>query len=309
VTPFLHKPVLVEEVVANLRCRAGGSYVDGTIGMGGHAAAILRASEPSGWLYGCDRDGVALEEARKRLAEFSGRFEFKRDDFANLGKWIARDSCDGVLLDLGVSSPQLEQAERGFSFQQDGPLDMRMDDRQTLTAASLLNEASEFELATLFRDLGGERRAGRLAREIVRARVAQPFTRTLQLARLIERAAPRSGQKRHPATQVFQALRLAVNDELESLQRGLKAALGILKSSGRLAVITFHSGEDKIVKEFGKHVTLDYTFPGDIDIPELRQPRSPLMRWIARKAIKPAREEIQNNPRARSAQLRILEKL
>lgn len=294
--------------MTNLKCHPDGVYADGTIGMGGHAAAILRASSPRGWLYGCDRDGAALEEARRTLAEFAGRFEFRRDDFANLGDWIAADSCDGVLLDLGVSSPQLEQAERGFSFQQDGPLDMRLDDRQTRTAASLLHEASEGELESIFRNLGGERRAAFLAREIVQARASQRLRTTIELARLIERVAPRGGQKRHPATRVFQALRLAVNGELESLQRGLKGALAILKPAGRLAVITFHSGEDKIVKEFGRQVTRDYTFPGEVDIPELRRPRAPLMEWVERKAIKPSPGEVKNNPRARSAQLRILEK-
>lgn len=304
-----HKPVLLAEVVASLQCRPGGRYVDGTIGMGGHAAAILRASAPTGWLYGCDRDGDALEEARQRLAVFAGRFELRRDDFANLAEWIPKGSCDGVVLDLGMSSFQIEQAERGFSFQKDGPLDMRMDTRQPLTAASLLNQASETELRDLFWTLGGEPRAARLARALVEARATQPFSRTLEVARLVERVAPRPGKGRHPATRVFQALRMAVNHETDSLRAGLKGCLEILKPGGRAAFITFHSGEDRIVKEFGREASRGYDFPGTVDVPELRQERPVRMRWVQRKAITASPGEILENPRARSAQLRVLEKV
>ena len=174
-----------------------------------------------GWLYGCDRDGAAVEAARARLADFAGRFEMRQGNFAELADWVPPGSCDGVLLDLGVSSPQLDAAERGFSFQQDGPLDMRMDRRQALTAAELVNTASAEELAKIFWELGGERDARRLARAIVQDRERRPFETTRQLAELIERLAPRRGKKTHPATKVFQALRIAVNDEIGSLERGL----------------------------------------------------------------------------------------
>lgn len=305
--PELHKPVLLEEVLAGLKCGPGGVYADGTIGMGGHAAAILMASAPTGWLYGSDRDGDALEIARARLAPFAGRFALSRGNFSELDEWVPQGSCDGVLLDLGVNSAQLERAERGFSFQKDGPLDMRMDNRQTVTAALLLNEASEAELVHIFAD-GGEPRAAKLVRAVVRSRAARPFTSTLQFAGLVERILPRHGKKRHPATRAFQALRLAVNAELPSLRRGLEAAVALLKPGGRLAVITFHSGEDKIVKAFGRELALDYFSPGGADIPELRQPRTPVLRPVQRKAIQPSAREIEENPRARSAQLRVFEK-
>ncbi len=215
---------------------------------------------------------------------------------------------DGVLLDLGVSSPQLDSAERGFSFQQDGPLDMRMDTRQGLSAADLVNRLSVDELTKLFRELGDEPQARRFARAIEQERRRELFRTTAQLAGLIERLAPRHGRKTHPATRVFQALRIAVNDELSSLDRGLAGALKILKPGGRLAVITFHSLEDRRVKEFGRARARDYTFPGEVDVPELRQPRTPELKWVQRKAITPGAAELEINPRSRSAQLRIMEK-
>ncbi|HVU08450.1 MAG TPA: 16S rRNA (cytosine(1402)-N(4))-methyltransferase RsmH [Verrucomicrobiae bacterium] len=307
---FIHKPVMVAEALAALNPRPGGRYADGTLGGAGHAANILAASSPTGWLYGCDRDGVAVEAAQKRLAEkFSGRFEIRRGNFAEMAGWIPAASCDGVLLDLGVSSPQLDFAERGFSFQQDGRLNMRMDDRQLLTAADLVNGASAEELARIFWEYGGERESRRFAKAIVHDREQKKFETTKQLAELIERLAPRAGKKTHPATKVFQALRIAVNDEIGSLKLGLEAALKILKPGGRLAVITFHSLEDRIVKEFGREKTRDYTFSGKVDIPELRQPRAPEMKWVNRKAIAPGESELKENPRSRSAQLRILEKI
>jgi 16S rRNA (cytosine1402-N4)-methyltransferase len=309
VPDFIHKPVMVAEVLGALRPRAGGRYADGTVGGGGHAAAVLAASSPDGRLSGCDRDGDAVEVARARLAEFAGRFELRRENFAGLAGWIPAASCDGVLLDLGVSSPQLDVAERGFSFQQDGPLDMRMDARQALTAAELVNGASAEELAKIFWELGDERDSRRLAKAIVHDREQRPFRTTRQLAELVERLSPRAGRRTHPATKVFQALRLAVNDELSSLKRGLGAALTILKPGGRLAVITFHSLEDRLVKEFGRARTRDYTFPGGTDVPELRVPRTPEAVWVNRKAIKPGAAELAENPRSRSAQLRVLEKI
>ena len=300
---------MVAEVLAALRPRPDGRYVDGTIAGGGHAAAILQASTPSGWLFGCDRDGAALEAAAARLAEFSGRFELKRGNFSELADWLEPESCDGVLLDLGVSSPQLDWVERGFSFQQSGPLDMRMDTRQPLTAERLVNEASVDELIRIFRDLGEEPEARRLARVIENERRLRRFETTRQLAELIERASRHRGKRLHPATRVFQALRMAVNDELGALRFGLEAALRILKSRGRLAVITFHSGEVRLVKQFGRDHSRDYALPGEVDVPELRQPVTAKLKWVQRKAIRPDAEELAANPRARSAQLRVLEKI
>jgi 16S rRNA (cytosine1402-N4)-methyltransferase len=214
-----------------------------------------------------------------------------------------------VLLDLGVSSPQLDAAGRGFSFQAEGPLDMRMDDRQTQTAADLVNDMDAEELAKIFWEFGDERDSRRFAKAIVHDRALRRFTTTRQLAELIERLAPRHGKKSHPATKVFQALRIAVNDEIGSLQRGLEAAVNILKPGGRLAVITFHSLEDRVVKEFGREKSRDYKFSGEVDVPELRTPVAPVLKWVSRKAILPGDAELVENPRSRSAQLRVLEKI
>jgi 16S rRNA (cytosine1402-N4)-methyltransferase len=281
--------------------------VDGTLGGGGHAAALLEASAPTGRLFGCDQDGAALEAARLRLAEFRGRFEIRRGNFASLAEWVAPASCKGVVLDLGVSSPQIDQPERGFSFQSDGPLDMRMNQDQALSAATLVNESEVEELARIFWEFGGESHSRRIARAIARARQAGPLQGTRALAELIERVLPRGGGKAHPATKVFQALRMAVNDELGNLRRGLAAAVTILAPGGRLAVLTFHSVEDRVVKEFGGRLSRDYEVDGP-DVPELRRPRPPVLRWVQRKAIRPGETELRENPRSRSAQCRVLEK-
>lgn len=307
-TELIHKPVLMAEVLQALQPQPGGKYADGTLGLGGHAAAVLAASSPSGWLWACDRDGVALEVATQRLAEFAGRFELRRGNYAELSEWIPAGSCDGCLLDLGVSSPQLDVAERGFSFQNDGPLDMRMDTRQPVTAATLLNMESAEEIARILWEYGDERESRRFARAIVHDRVAQPFATTRQLAELIERLSPRGGRKAHPATRVFQALRIAVNDEIGSLERGLVGALKILKPGGRLAVITFHSLEDRVVKLWSRERARDYTFVGK-DVPELRTPCVPELKLVSRKAIMPSEAELKLNPRSRSAQLRVMEKI
>ena len=301
---------MAAEVLAALRPHPGGRYADGTLGGAGHAASLLAASSPTGWLSGCDRDGVAVEVASARLAEqFAGRFEVRRGNFSELADWVPAASCDGVLLDLGVSSPQLDVAERGFSFQQDGPLDMRMDNRQPVTAAQLVNTGDAETLANIFWELGGERDSRRFAKAIVHDRALRKFETTKQLADLIERLAPRHGKKAHPATKVFQALRIAVNDEIGSLKRGLAAAVKILKPGGRLAVITFHSLEDRVVKEFGREWARDYTFSGEVDVPELRTPCVPEVKWVSRKAVLPGEAELRENPRSRSAQLRVLEKI
>ena len=300
---------MMSEVLLALRPQPGGRYADGTVGGAGHAAAILAASSPSGWLYGCDRDGAAIETAKRRLAEFAGRFDLRQGNFAQLAGWVPLDSCDGVLLDLGVSSPQLDESKRGFSFQQEGPLDMRRDRRQQSTAAELVNGASAEELAKIFWELGGERNARRLARAIVRERERRWFETTVQLAELIERVVPRHGRKTHPATKVFQALRMTVNDEISSLKAGLAGALKILKRGGRLVVITFHGVDDRIVKDFGRARARDYTFTGGMDVPELRKPRAPELKWVDRKPVKPGAAEVAINPRSRSAQLRVMERI
>jgi 16S rRNA (cytosine1402-N4)-methyltransferase len=308
VAEFIHKPVMLAEVLEALKPGPGRTHADGTLGGGGHAAAVLAASGTSGRLFGCDRDGVAIEAARARLAEFAGRFELRRGNYSELSSWIAPGSCDSVLLDLGVSSPQLDEPGRGFSFQNDGPLDMRMDDRQPVTAAALVNSESAEGLAKIFWEYGDERESRRFARAIVHDRETQPFTTTAQLAGLIERLSPRHGRKAHPATRVFQALRIAVNDEIGSLERGLDGAMKILKPGGRLAVLTFHSLEDRVVKLFGRTRARDYTFTGT-DVPELRAPCVPELRLVNRKAMSPGEAELAENPRSRSAQLRVFEKL
>jgi 16S rRNA (cytosine1402-N4)-methyltransferase len=309
VSNYNHIPVMLAETLAELRVKPGGRYTDGTIGGAGHAAAILAASAPNGWLSGCDRDGAAVAAAQRRLVEFAGRFEVRRGNFAELAEVLEPGGYDGVLLDLGVSSAQLDTPERGFSFQQDGPLDMRMDPRQSLTAAELVNGLDAEALAKIFWELGGETESRRLARAIETDRRQRPFTTTGQLAALIEKLSPRRGRKAHPATKIFQALRLAVNDEMGALERGLAGALKILKPGGRLVVITFHSLEDRLVKEFGRAHARDYEFDGTVDVPELRRPRRPELVLVHRKALKPGAAELERNPRSRSAQLRVMEKI
>jgi 16S rRNA (cytosine1402-N4)-methyltransferase len=308
VPEYFHKSVLTTEVLAALRPRPGGCYADGTVGGGGHAEALLRASAPTGRLLGCDRDGAAVQAARARLAPYAGRFEIRQGSFAALEEWIEAGSCDGVVFDLGVSSVQLDWPERGFSFQSDGPLDMRMDTGQALTAETVVNQAGAEELAKIFWEYGGETNARRIARAIARERESRPLRRTRQLAELIERASPRGGRKIHPATKVFQALRIVVNDEAGQLQRGLEAAVKILNSGGRLAVISFHGLEDRVVKRFGGRLALDYE-AAEPDVPELRRPRPAILRWVRRKAILPGAAELSDNPRSRSARCRVLEKL
>jgi 16S rRNA (cytosine1402-N4)-methyltransferase len=308
VPPYFHKSVLTAEVLAALRPGPGGRYVDGTLGGGGHAEALLRASAPTGRLFGCDRDGGAVQAVQARLAEFAGRFEIRQGSFAGLDQWIEAGSCDGALLDLGLCSLQLDLPERGFSFQADGPLDMRMDPGQELTAAALLNQTGAEELANLFWEYGGESNSRRIARAIVRERQTRPWLRTRQLAELIEKISPRGGRKAHPATKVFQALRIAVNDETGHLERGLEAAVRILSPGGRLAVICFNGLEDRMLKKFGDRLSRDYEAV-EPDVPELRRPRPAVLRWVQRKAIRPGPAELSENPRSRSAQCRVLEKL
>ena len=306
---FHHVPVLAAEVLAALRPASGGRYLDGTLGGGGHAEMILKASSPDGKLWGTDRDESAIAAASSRLAAFGDRVEITNDSYSNAAGWVAVGTLDGVLLDLGVSSPQLDHANRGFSVQTDGPLDMRMDQTQALTAAEVVNTWSEAELAAIIWKYGGDRDSRRIARAIAQARAEASLETTGHLAEVVAGAKRRGRHKKHPAVQVFQAVRIAVNDELDELARGLEGAFGLLKPGGRLAVITFHSLEDRMVKEFGNEHARDYDVSGEVDVPMLRVDREPRMRWVSRKSIRPADAEVEANPRARSAQLRVLEKV
>lgn len=306
---FVHQSVLLREVLEALRPAPGKLLLDGTLGGAGHSYAWLQASGPDGRLIGLDRDEAALEAAGERLKEFQGRFELHRSNFANLDSFVATGACDAVLLDLGVSSPQLDHASRGFSFQREGPLDMRMDQREPVTAAEIVNTWPEEDLANLFWELGEERASRRIARLITKRRVVRNFETTIDLAEVIAAHMGRGKQKIHPATRVFQALRMEVNRELEALEEGLESAWHALKPGGRLAVITFHSLEDRVVKEFGRALERDYVVSGEVDIPELRTPKIPEALLVTKKPIAPSDLEVKRNPRSRSAKLRVIEKL
>lgn len=259
---------------------------------------------------GSDRDARAVDAARLRLEErgFGGRFEIRHGVFEELAGWVAEGECDGALLDLGVSSPQIDLPGRGFSFSHDGPLDMRMDQRQTTTAAMIVNEWPGEELANALWSLADERHSRRLARAIVDRRSSRPFETTGQLAAVAAEVLPKGG-KAHPATRLFLALRMLVNDELGALERGLPVVFGRLKPMSRLAILTFHSVEDRRVKRWGQGLTRDYSVEGQVDVPALRKPKAAEARWVTRKAVLPSEEELRANPRARSAQLRVLERL
>jgi len=265
-------------------------------------------ANPEARLIGLDRDDAALEAAAERLKRFAGRFELHRANFVEVENFVAAESCDGVLLDLGVSSPQLDWAERGFSFQQSGPLDMRMDRRDLVTAADIVNTWPEEELANLFWELGEERASRRIASALSKRRAVRKFETTQDLAEFVSGVVGRH-QKIHPATRVFQALRMEVNRELDAVEDGIQAAWRVLKVGGRLAVITFHSLEDRVVKDFARALERDYSVEGEVDRPEFRIPKEPEGCSISRKPITPSEEEIRENPRARSAKLRVVEKL
>jgi len=310
VSLFSHQPVLLDEVVTALQPKAHGRYLDGTLGGGGHAAAILGGSSPDGFLIGCDRDPAALAAAQERLGTFVGRFETHHCDFKDADRWVAPGSLDGIVLDLGVSSHQLDTPGRGFSFQSDGPLDMRMDPSSgDPTAADLVNGLPAEALADLFWKWGEERQSRRIARAIAEERRQRPFTTTRQLADFIERICPRRGSPTHPATRCFQALRIATNGELDSVEEGLERAFPLLAPGGRLAVISFHSLEDRLVKDFMRRESRDYEFEGPVDHPHLRRPRTPRGKELARRGIVASDAEVQANPRARCARLRVLERM
>lgn len=300
---------MLREVLEWLQPRAGAVYVDGTAGGGGHSAAILEASGPTGRLWAFDRDGDAVEAVRERLRDFSGRVEIVQSNFDRMAEVVPAGTVAGVVLDLGMSSPQLDQAERGFGFLHDGALDMRMDRRGGVTAAQLLNEQPVEELARIFWENADERDSRRIARAIVASRSVRPWVRTQQLAELVERVVPRRGRKSHPATRVFQALRIEVNDEIGSLRRGLAGAVKVLGNRGRLLVVTFDSLADRVTKGFFRDESREYEVMGDVDVPMLRRSRDPGARVLTRKAVMPGESEVRENSRARSAQLRVLEKM
>jgi len=295
----LHTPVLLGEVLDLLHPRPGGRYLDCTVGLGGHAEAILAAGGPAVLLCGIDRDAETLKLAEERLRRFQGQVQLVHGDFRELRGIVQRqgwDSFDGILFDLGISSFQLRSPERGFSFTTNGPLDMRMDrSGGSRTAAELLATLSERELAMILWAFGEERFSRRIAKAIVKVREQDPITSTKQLKDLIERTVPRSAwpRKIHPATRTFQALRIAVNDELTGLREALEEAAGLLEPGGRLVVIAFHSLEDRIVKE---------TFR------RLAGQEPSAFRLLTKKPVVPSEEEREQNPHSRSARLRALER-
>jgi len=303
-----HAPVLLAEVLAALAPRPKGRYLDGTLGGGGHAEAILAASAPDGRLLGLDRDPAALDRARARLAPFGARAVCVHARFGALGAVAAAHGfspLDGVLLDLGISSDQLDDPTRGLSFQRDGPLDMRLDPGEDVTAADLVNTLPERDLADLIYRFGEERRSRRVARAIVAAR---PIATTGGLAEVVARAVGGGRAARiHPATRTFQALRIAVNGELDELAAALPQAIAHLAPGGRLAVISFHSLEDRIVKHALRDAARDCVCPPGL--PECRCAHRAEMRLITRRPMEPSNAEAAQNPRARSAKLRVAEKL
>ncbi len=305
---YSHRPVLLDEVLDSLAVRADGRYIDGTFGRGGHAAAVFELLGPEGRLLAIDKDPEAVRVARQRFGQ-DARFEIERGTFAMLGRlaqargWGGR--VNGILLDLGVSSPQLDEAARGFSFQADGPLDMRMDPDAGRSAADWLAVASEAEIAEVLKTLGEERFARRIARSIVNTRSESPLKTTAQLAALISAAVPSRERGKHPATRSFQAIRIFINRELDDLREGLQAAVDVLAPGGRLAVISFHSLEDRIVKRFLRDQSRGKPLPPDLPI-RGEPPKGPLR--ILGKAIRAGETEVAENPRARSAVLRIAER-
>ncbi len=305
----MHTPVLLQEVLTALQPHPGGIYIDGTVGAGGHSAAILTASAPDGQVFSFDQDSSALEIARNRLAEFGDRVHLLHANFKQLSQLTRLHHipmADGILLDLGVSSMQFDRSERGFSLQKNGPLDMRMNPITGESAANLVNNLPEEELANLIYRYGEEHHSRRIARAIVKNR---PVQQTLELAEIVTKAIPirrgrQNKRKIHPATRTFQALRVAVNDELGSLERVLPQAIEHLKPGGRFAVISFNSLEDRIVKQYFKQEAQDCICPPEQPICTCKH--KAIINIITKKPITPSLEEIDVNPRARSAKLRVI---
>ncbi|HEY93020.1 MAG TPA: 16S rRNA (cytosine(1402)-N(4))-methyltransferase RsmH [Dehalococcoidia bacterium] len=302
-----HIPVLVKETLEVLAVQPGGRYIDCTLGAGGHAAAILEGSSPGGQLLGIDADPEAIEIARARLEAYSGSTLLINENFANLQAICLKYDffpVHGILFDMGLSSLQLNSNGRGFSFQHDAPLDMRLDPSQEVTAADIINTSSEVELAHLIREYGEEGYSRQIARHIVQER---PINTTLQLARTIERAIGGRRGKIHPATKTFQALRIVVNQELEHLEVALKQAINLLGFKGRLVVISYHSLEDRIVKQFMQQESRDCICPPGI--PTCVCGHTAGLRLVNKKVIAPSLVEVQVNPRSRSAKLRAAERI
>lgn len=309
---FGHIPVLLNEALEYLNPRSGGIYIDGTLGLGGHTKEILKRSGPDGRVIGIDRDPEALKIAKERLREFEKRVEFIHGSFSEMGR-IAGNlgirEVDGILLDLGVSSLQIDTGERGFSFLKNAPLDMRMDTTRGITAADIVNNYPLEGLQKLLWEFGEEGYSKRIAREIVKAREEARIETTGELARIVERAIPRKDwpEKIHPATKTFQALRIAVNDELVSMEHGLNEGIGLLKAGGRFCVISFHSLEDRIVKNTFRNWEVPCICPPSL--PVCRCGKVKAARVLTKKGIKATEEEVAANPRARSARLRVAEKI
>lgn len=300
-----HRPVLLREVLNYLRPGPGKIFLDGTIGGGGHTRAFLEAGAE---VIGVDQDPEAISESMSLLLDFASRLTLIRSNFVDITRYLQEmdvSGFDGVLIDLGISSHQLDTPQRGFSFQQSGPLDMRMGPSVPRKASDLVNYAPEAELVRIFRAYGEEPAARRIAAEIVRIRVAHPFSTTAELAQAIETVLPRRGP-RHPATRIFQALRIAVNDELGTIERALPLLAEQVKPGGRFAVITFQSLEDRLVKQFFRKVTQEW-----VDRPEWPEPRrnpSFGFRSITSRPVEPSEQELADNPRSRSAKLRVIER-
>lgn len=310
-TEYDHVPVLLAETVDALRPRPGGLFVDATVGGGGHAEKVLELSIPDGRLLALDADPMALEASRIRLRRFGNRVSFARtysDQVLEAAQEYGFVGSNGVLFDLGVSSAQIDTPERGFSFQSDAPLDMRFGPGAERSAADLVNELSERGLRDIISEYGEERFAGRIARRIVEERASHPIHTTAHLAEVVRRAKPRIHNERiNPATRVFQALRIAVNDELGRLSRALPQALDLLRDGGRLAVISFHSLEDRIVKQFMRREATGCICPPEL--PVCACGRTPALRLITRRPLTASDDEIAANPRARSAKLRVAERI
>ncbi|MDX9745069.1 MAG: 16S rRNA (cytosine(1402)-N(4))-methyltransferase RsmH [Syntrophales bacterium] len=307
-----HKPVLLEEVIVSLRCQPGGIFVDGTIGGGGHARRILEATSPDGLLIGLDRDDDALQESGKRLASFGARKILRKANFCRMAEILCEEGIekvDGILLDLGVSSHQLDTPERGFSFSSDAPLDMRMDKNQTISAYEFINHASEAELQQVIWECGEETMARRIARAIVRARRTSPVMTTTSLGDIVVQAIPPGQRNRriHPATKTFQAIRIHVNDELNNLRQAISSGVEKLKDGGRFSIISFQSLEDRIVKNAFRLWSKSCVCPPDI--PLCICGHQARLRILTAKPITPATREINMNPRARSARLRTAERI
>lgn len=311
-TEFKHVPIMLAEVLALLRPERGGLFVDGTLGGGGHAMAVLEKLPEDGRLVGIDRDGDAIAAAKERLLQFDQKFTALRGNFFNMKELLAEigiDSADGILLDLGVSSYQLDAVSRGFSYKEDAPLDMRMDASAGFSAYDLVNTYPGQELYRVIRDYGEERYASRIANAIVRERQKKPIQSTLELSGLICSAMPASARReaQHPAKRTFQAIRIEVNGELEGLNGALLAAHDLLASGGVLAVITFHSLEDRIVKQTFKKLENPCTC--DPHAPICNCGKKPTVRILTKKPLTGSEGEVESNPRARSAKLRAIEKL